>query len=254
MKTESILKAVAAVFLAAALAGALQAVRFKMDRDSALARLSALGQGVGDAMSHGDASEQVKAGQKPGVSRTFELLDLLSQKDATIKRLKVQMAEMKAGKFPREQPPPRPPPLPRATAEPPIESPPVPGADDAHKLSPAALSMDFKDNIDFLKSLDVSDTSSEEQANHADLINRLARIQNLSAKIHDSPDGAEAPELGRQLLDAASDLDGALAQERSMIFYVVGRGFGYDREGARAFAKYAEYINLMTSSDAIRPK
>jgi hypothetical protein len=94
--------------------------------------------------------------------------------------------------------------------------------------------------------LDTSRLSEEEQANHDLLVEKMARVWELTEQF---PGPEEAPdrETMRELFGVMREVQPLLRQERTVMFRQLGYDLGYEESEADAFAVYVEDIIDLTS-------
>ena len=94
--------------------------------------------------------------------------------------------------------------------------------------------------------LDTSGMTPEELANHAELVEKMARVWELTDQFQD-PEAAPDREAMRELFTMSRELRPLMDAERTYMFKQLGSDMGYEGEDAEAFATHVEDIIDATS-------
>jgi len=89
--------------------------------------------------------------------------------------------------------------------------------------------------------LDTANMTKKELANHELLVEKMARIWELSDKFQD-PEAAPDREAMRELFGEVRDVRPLMDQEREIMFKQLGTDLGYGKKDAKAFATHVEEI------------
>ncbi|VGO23290.1 hypothetical protein [Pontiella sulfatireligans] len=94
--------------------------------------------------------------------------------------------------------------------------------------------------------LDTSNMTEEERATHEQLVEKMARVWELSAQFQD-PEQPPDREAMKELFTEMNDVRPLLTQERTVMFKQLGTDLGYEGEEAQDFATHVEDIIDATS-------
>ena len=89
--------------------------------------------------------------------------------------------------------------------------------------------------------LDTANMTEKELANHELLVEKMAKIWELSDRFQD-PEAAPDREAMRELFSEARDVRPLMDQEREIMFKQLGTDLGYENKDAKAFATHVEEI------------
>ena len=89
--------------------------------------------------------------------------------------------------------------------------------------------------------LDTANMTKKELANHELLVEKMARIWELSDRFQD-PEAAPDREAMRELYKEIRDVRPLMDQEREVMFKQLGTELGYEKKDAKAFAAHVEEI------------
>lgn len=98
--------------------------------------------------------------------------------------------------------------------------------------------------------LDTSSMTEEELANHQQLVDKMARVWELTAQMQD-PEAAPDREVMREMFTEMHDVRPMLDMERDVMFKQLGTDLGYESDDAEAFA--AHINDILEATDIRMP-
>lgn len=98
----------------------------------------------------------------------------------------------------------------------------------------------------FLKELDMSKMTDEQKLVHEQVLEKLAKIQDLSDLLEGSDEAFG--DMRREMFTEMRDLNGMLEKEREVIFHEMAMNLGYSQEEAADVVEYIDQVVKMTDA------
>jgi hypothetical protein len=98
-----------------------------------------------------------------------------------------------------------------------------------------------QDQAEFMAAVDTKNMTDMQKENHAKLVETVARLNELSAQMH-QPGVERTPEMNQEMHEARSSLGELFVQERRFLLEETGRAIGYQGTQAGEFADQMQVI------------